>query len=74
MASIETQLAEIKAQIQAQAVPISRLDNEAVSVAIRVILAFWLAQLQRHINPPLNRTSCTLGISIYINFTLTFEA
>jgi hypothetical protein len=54
---------------------IARLLNaRVVAVAIHVILPFWLTQLQRHINPPLNPTSCTLDISIYINFTLIFEA
>src|SRR5882757_9880280 len=43
-----------------------------VSVAIHVTLTFWLTQLQRHINPPLNRTSYNLDISICINFTLIF--
>ena len=37
-------------------------------IAIHVILPFRLAKLQRHTNPPLKRTSCTLDISIYINF------
>jgi hypothetical protein len=45
-----------------------------VSIAKHVTLTFWLTQLQRHINPPLNRTSFTLYISIYINFTLIFYA
>jgi hypothetical protein len=45
-----------------------------VSVAMQVTLPFCLAQLQRYIIPPLNRTSYILDISIYINFTLIFKS
>jgi len=42
-------------------------------VAIYVILWIRLSQLHRYINPPLNCTTCTLDISIYIKLTLIFE-
>jgi hypothetical protein len=42
-------------------------------VAIYVVPLIRLAQLHRHMNPPLNCTTCTLNISIYIKLTLIFE-
>jgi hypothetical protein len=42
--------------------PYSPSMSWRLSAAIYVILPLRLAQLQRHINPPLNCTTCTLEV------------